>query len=322
MSLLRSRIFFLLAAVLAGLPAAAMSAVLALAPVARSNSLQVIDVATRNSTVLQATSCCAVQAGSVAADVANDRVFFLSNRSNGMDLYTFGYAASALVGSIAITSGRRVTHLNYDAPRSRLVGFVAEDAGGIDVATIDPGNGNVVLTGVLGPQCCTLRSGISAYTAGADRLYAVGRTTDQIGTGDALFVFSVDGGKLLNSYALGSESILQLVVDGSTVYALTYNNAGAATRPAVITFSPSLVLTPIGAGTSDCCFTLAGPAAIDHAHNTLVALTRSTTGAGSFFIRAFSLSDGSVTTGNSVPAMGLFEDNAVLFDRIFADSFE
>ena len=91
--------------------------------------------------------------------------------------------------------------------------------------------------------------------------------------------------KLLNSYALGSESILQLVVDGSTVYALAYNSASAATRPAV-TFSPGLALTPIGAGTSR-CFALAGPAAIDHAHNTLVALTRSTTGAGAFHPRLF-----------------------------------
>ena len=60
---------------------------LALAPTAHGNNLYVIDVATRNSTVLRATACCAVQAGSVAADVANDRVFFLSNRSDGMDLY-------------------------------------------------------------------------------------------------------------------------------------------------------------------------------------------------------------------------------------------
>jgi hypothetical protein len=300
-----------------------MSAVLALAPTARGNNLHVIDVATRNSTVLEATSCCAVQAGSVAADVANDRVFFLSNRSNGMDLYTFGYGASALVSSIAITSGRRVSHLNYDAQRSRLVGFVIEDAGGIDLATIDPVNGNVVVTGVLGPACCTLRSGVSAYAAASDRLYAVGRRPESSrGTGDVLLVFSVNAGTLLNSYALGSESILQLLIDGSTVYALSYNQTSTTTRPATITFSPGLVLTPIGPGTSSCCFALTGPAAIDHAHNTLVALTRSTASTGPFSIRAFSLSDGSMTTGNSMSAMGLFEDNAVLFDRIFADSFE
>lgn len=300
------------------LPAAAAAAVLALAP--HGKNLHVIDVATGNSTPLEAVSCCAVQAGSVAADVANDRVYFLSNRSDGADLYTFGYGVSASVHSIAITSGRRVSHLDYDPQRSRLVGFVAEDAGGIDVATVDPTSGNVVVTGALGPTCCTLRAGISAYNAGADLLYAVGRRSSD--SADQLLVFSASGGTLQNAYDPGDERIVQLVVDGSSVYALSYNQTGAVLRPALITFSPTLNVAPIGAGTSSCCFVLAGPAAIDHANNALVVLTRASAADGQFAIRAFSLTDGSVGIANAATAMGLFEDNAALFDRIFADSFE
>ncbi len=298
----------------------AAAAVLALAPTAHGNSIHVIDVATRNSTVLEAAACCAVEAGSVAADVAHHRVYFLSNRSGGADLYTFGYAATAVVSSIAITAGRRVSHLDYDPLRARLVGFVVEDAGGIDVATVDPVSGNVVVTGVLGPSCCTLRAGVSAYAASADRLYAVGRRSGDIT--DQLLVFSVGSGTLQAAYDLGSESVLELVADGGSLYALSYAQGSAVLRVASITFAPAFSLSPIGSGSSDCCYVLAGSAAIDHAKNTLDTLARSNSTSEPFAIRAFSLSSGNVTIGQTVPAMGLFEDTAVLFDRIFADSFE
>jgi hypothetical protein len=61
---------------------------------------------------------------------------------------------------------------------------------------------------------------------------------------------------------------------------------------------------------------------IDHATNRLTAVTRASSTSGPFVVRGFSLSSGAVTVGKTLTAMGLFEDSATLFDRIFADSFE
>lgn len=299
-------------------PAAA--AVLALSPTTQGNNLRVIDVTTRDYSLLEATSCCAVQAGTVAADVADHRVYFIANRSDGADLYAFGYGVGASLNTFPLTNGMRVTHMDYDAFQSRLVGFVAVDSGGIDTVTINPGNGNVVVTGALGPDCCTLRAGVSAYRASSGTLYAVGRRSSD--SNDQLLAFSVTNGTLVNAYDLGAENVVQLVVDGGALYALSYDKVDAVLRPAQITLWPTLTLTPIGTGTSDCCFVLAGPAVIDHANNALVTLTHSSATAAPFAIQSFSLSNGAATLGNAVSAMGLFEDSVELSDRIFADGFE
>lgn len=315
-----SRPGVLLGIVLAAGAAPASAAVLALAPVANANDLHIIDVATSNATLLEASSCCAVQAGAVAADTVDHRVLFLANDSSGAQLYRFGYGVGATLTSVPISPGVRVTHLAYDAAHARLVGFAAVGGGGVDVVTLDPGSGTVTVTGAPA-NCCVLRAGVVAYFGGAGVLYGVGRRSGD--TTDQLLAFSVDDGALQDAYDLGDEIVSQLVADGASLYALSYAQSTGLLRPALLTFAPAFALTPIGGGTSDCCFVLAGPAAIDHAAGALVASTRplGATGAN-FAIRAFSLSDGSVSTGNAVPAIGLFEDGAVLFDRIYADSFE
>jgi len=271
--------------------------------------------------VLEAASCCAVQVGSVTADVVNHRVLFLANHAGGSaDLYTFGYGISASIAAVPVSAGVRVTHIAYDAANARLVGFAAEDAGGIDVVTVAPATGTVVSIGALGPACCTLRAGVIAYQPATATLYGVGRRSTDLN--DQLLAFSAVTGLLQNAYDLGNERVAQLIADGSTLYALSYAQDTALLRPITLAFTPSFHVTPIGAGVSDCCFVLAGSAAIDHASNTLVALTRAISSSGPFAIRTFSLSTGAVSVRSTLAAMGLFEDTAVLFDRIFADSFE
>jgi len=295
--------------------------VLALAPTPRGGNLHVVDVATHNSTALEITSCCAVQAGSVAVDAGNHRVFFLANHAGGAaDLYTFGYGGVAAVNSVPTSSAEHVTHLVYDAANARLLGFAASAGGGTDVVRITPGTGTVVVAGALGPTCCTLRAGVIAYQPGTGTLYAVGRRSTD--TNDQLLTFASANGTLQNARDLGNERIAQLIVDGSTLYALSYAQDTKLLRPGTLTLAPSLQFNAIGAGTSDCCFVLAGSAAIDHANNALVALTRSSSISGPFAVRSFSLSTGNVVVGSTLQAMGLFEDSAVLFDRIFADGFE
>jgi hypothetical protein len=310
---------YFLAIVLALAGAQTNAAVLALAPTAKGN-LHVVDTSSGNSTVLETVSCCAVQTGSVAADTINHRVFFIANRSDGADLFAFAYGASPSLTSHPVSLGQRVTHLAYDAANARLVGLAVTDAGAVDVIALSPTTGTVTVIGTLGASCCTLRAGVGAYAAASGIFYAVGKRA--IDTNDQLLAISVATATLANAYDIGDERVGQLVVDGSTLYALSYSQSGAVMRPGTFTFAPTFAFHPIGAGTSDCCFVLAGSAAIDHAANRLTALTRSSSASGSFVIRSFSLSSGAVTVGKALTAMGLFEDSATLFDRIFADSFE
>jgi hypothetical protein len=293
------------------------AAVLALAPTAKGN-LHVTDTASGNSTVLETVSCCAVQAGTVAADTVNHRVFFVANRSNGADLYAIAYGASASLTSHPLSNGQRVTNLIYDTAHSRLVGLAVTDARALDVITVAPNTGTVTVTGTLGASCCSLRAGVGAYSAASGIFYAVGKRTGD--TNDHLLAITVATSTLANAYDLSSERVGQLVVDGAMLYALS--TSGTVMRPGVFSFAPTFAFTPIGPGTSDCCFVLAGSATIDHATNRLAALSRASSTSGPFVVRAFSLSSGAVTLGKAITAMGLFEDSATLFDRIFANAFE
>jgi YD repeat-containing protein len=310
------RYAFALAAILAC--GNAVAAVLALAP--HGANLRVIDVASGNATVLEAPACCAVQTGTVAADAANDRVFFVANATSGPQLYTFRYGVTGSISSAAIMPELRVSHLDYDAAHARLVGFAASDDGGIEIIRIATASAALSVTGALGPDCCVLRSGISAYVAAGDLLYAIGRRSTD--TSDRLLAFSASGGTLQNAYDPAGARIVQLIADGSSLYALVYDEAAVTLRAAAITFAPSFTITTIGSGASNCCFVLAGPAAIDHANGAVVTLARSSSLAAASAIESFSLTTGNPTAGSTVGVFGLFEDNVALFDRIFANGFE
>lgn len=301
-----------------GVPATA--AVLALAPTATGDALHVVDVQTLNATLQEAASCCAVQVGSVTADTANQRVFFVANSAAGADLYAFSYGASMAITSVPISAGMRISQLSYDRFRSRLVAVITDAAGGIALATVDPATGNVVVIADLGPNCCTLREGVAAYLPRFNKLYAVGRRSGD--SEDQLLAFDLSTGTLAQNTALGALQVAQLVADGNTLYALSYDPAVDSLALDLVSTDPTLGITPIGSAVNKCCFALAGPATIDHANNTLVALVRPTAGSTQFAIMTFSLNSGAFTQGNSVPAMGLFEDTATLSDRIFYDGFE
>jgi len=315
---LGSRIAALALFALAAATNHALASVLALSPVGTDNTY-VVNVDTHDAVLLQIPHCCAVQSGSVAADTLNHRVFFIANDGGFAALYIYTYGVPSSVDSIGLGSGQRVSHMVYDPLHQRLAAIIADDSGGIELATLARASG-VVVTGVLGPDCCQLRAGVAAYDAVADIFYAVGRRSTD--SADQLFAFSIANGTLLAAYPLGSESVSALALDGGLLYALSYDAATDALRAATITFTPGFALTPIGSGAAGCCFVLAGSIALDHTRNALVALTRASTSAEAFAIRAFSLTDGTVMQGNALNVNGLFEDSVTLSDRIFADDFE
>lgn len=306
---------------LATLPSAASAVILAVTPNAQGD-LHVVDVNSLNSSVAQSANCCAVQTGTVSAQAASDRVYFIANDNGVARLYTFEYGMSGTVASVAISAGYRISHMAYDSLRQRLVALLSADDDTTQLATLDPASGNVTVTGAPGSGCCMLRSGVIAYAASSDLLYAVGRRSTD--TSDQLFAFAVTTGTLQAAYPLGTATIAQLLYDSGNLYALSYDATADTLQPARISFSPGFALNTIGTGNSGCCFVLAGSMAFDPANNALVAVTRSSaTPASPFVIRSFSLGDGSATIGNPLTANGLFYDRyANLVDRIFADGFE
>lgn len=303
-----------------GTPSLALAAVLALTPNVHGD-VHVIDTESLYSSIAQAADCCAVQAGSVAARPGNDRVYFIAN-DGVAQLFALDYGLPGSVASIGIGGGNRISHMAYDALRQRLVALLVADNGTTSVGALDPASGIVTITGVLDPDCCVLRSGVVAYSANADLLYAIGRRSAD--STDQLFAFAVTTGTLQAAYPLGTAVVAQLLFDNGTLYALAYDPPTDTLRPATITFAPGFALNTIGTGSSGCCYVLAGSMARDGEHKTLVAITRaSSASAAPFAIRSFSLANGSATIGNALTANGLFYDgNASLLDRIFADGFE
>jgi len=312
---------FLLRLVAPGLLAGAHGAfasVLALAPTSHGG-VHVIDVASGDGSVLQVANCCAVQAGSVAADTASHRVYFLANRVGGVDLHAFGYAANGSDSVLALNAPVRLSHLAFDAPNHRLVGLGVGDDGSVDVLTIDTATGNVTVTGTAAAGCCTLRAGVVAYQATSGLLFALGRRSGD--SNDQLLAFAVASGGLQQAYDLGTERVVQLVADGTELYGLSNAIGSDVQRIGHFTFAPTFAFTPYSGGASACCFALAGSAAIDHANSVLVALTRADSAAATFQPRAFAAS-GTPTVGSALTAFGLFEDDVRLLDRIFADGFD
>jgi hypothetical protein len=297
------------------------AAVLALAPTDDGDAVHVVDTQTLNATLQQADACCAVQVGSVTADTVNHRVFFVSNNDDGSaDLYAFSYDASMAISSVPITAGARISQLHYDSVRGRLVAVISNDDDSISIGEVNPATGTVTTLSLLGPDCCKLRAGVAAYDPGANMLYAVGRRSSD--TDDQILAFSGATGALTQNGSTGGLQVSQLIVDSGSIYALNHHPLTNTMALELVTTSPGIAITPVGSDFVECCFASTGAATIDHVNNAFVALVRSTTSAAPFALMSFSLSSGVATSGNIVPAMGLFEDTAVLSDRIFADGFD
>jgi len=297
----------------------AQAAVLALTPTASGDALHVVDVQTLNATTQEAASCCAVQTGTVTADPDDHVLFFVANDSSGPLLYSFSYGSSTTIASVPISSGTRISQMNFDQLREQLVALVSDDNGGTDIANVDPGTGTVTTIAALGPDCCVLRQGVAAYLPLTRTLYAVGRrSTDST---DQLLAFDMADGVLAQNADLGTLRVSQLATDGISLYALVYTpSTDDLTLDQVST--ANLGFTQIGNVASGCCFALTGPATIDVASNSFNALLRSSDGSNLSTVTSFSLNDGTMTQGNAIQAMGLFDDTAALSDRIFADGFE
>jgi hypothetical protein len=315
----------LLATLLSLVPfASSRAGVLLLAHDEGSQQLRIDDQGTRSAVSLSSNGI-GVQAGSVAADAAANRVFFVVNAAASQTLYSLGYGSGGGVEQASLPATSRITHLEWDPSGSaRLVGM-AIDTTSESPALFEFRAGAITSLGMPSPDEFRFRTGVSAFRAGDDSLFLVGRQGAE--TQDRLFRFVLGPTPTVSSALLDPDlDLLELATAANgEVFGLAHSRLSGTTRLALV--DATLAVTLRGAGTPDCCYVLAGSTAIDSTGPTLVALGSPHTDevAGESRLWRFDLATGSVLdTVTAVSSVGLFHDTSGVLPGgdVFADGFE
>jgi hypothetical protein len=266
-------------------------------------------------------SCCAIPSGATTYDAANNRAYFVRQSGVNASIVTYNYIAGTF-REVAVSAGFRVTHLEWDAVGARLFALAIDSATeALVMAQINPVSGTLTVRATMTAPCCVLRSGVSALTtSGGTRMFAVGMAggAEQI----LIFNFDTNTGPATATIPAGF-SIAELVVhpQSGALFGLAHDSSAESTRLITVGTSAPFTVTPIGAGASDCCFVLAGPAAIDAAGNRLVALGAAF-GATATSVRSYNLATGVPSNGIGLTGFALFEDTGISTGVLFSDGFE
>jgi len=280
-------------------------------------------------------SCCAVQSGAVAAQVATSRVWFVENQGDTQTLHALSYVAATPPGPFPLDPNFRITHLQFDAAKKRLVGLALHKIAGMD-DTVE--SVTVSITGVVSSlgtptsgdaSVTALRTGVSAFAPATSSLYALGTLKGGAGgaTQDLLrFSFATTSTAPAETWPLDPavDSVVALAVHpvSGTLFGLSYHSASTTTRLVRLDFSSGLTVVPIGSGVSGGLSIEAGSVTIDPAANTLVALVRDPNGASPLQVERFDLASGAATAGAALTGVGLWYGPGTSFDLIFANGFE
>lgn len=309
-------------ALLFSLPTLARADIYALNHDAADNAMTISETVTGNVTKERVPSCCVIANGTPTFDTVGNRAFFIATAGASAEVVTFNYV-SGISARAPLSSGYRVTHMEYDASGNRLLAL-ARDAlsDQLLMATIVPSTGTVTVRQVLSAPCCTLRTGVSALTTSSGlRMLVVG--TNATAQEQVLeFNFTSNTGPIASNIPAGLQ-VAELAVHpvSGIVFGLGYSSATQLSHPIQLGAAPGYVISTIGPGTANCCFALAGAAAIDRINNQLVIV-----GLGSAVntsaVHRFSLSTGVYQTGVGLTANALFEDTGLVTDYIFANGFD
>jgi len=211
-----------------------------------------------------------IQVGSVTADIAGHRVFFIGNAGAAQALYELRYATTQTAMPQALPGALRITHLEWDASTTpRLVG-VAIDTVTDNARLVTVSGTTVADLGMPAADCCVFRAGVSAFRAADDSLYLVGRRdTDVV---DQIFRFGLTPPALVEAAAVPADlSILELAIDASgQLIGLAYSATADVTK--AFTTNAALTIDMLGSGLEDCCFANAGMVALDAAAHRLHVL--------------------------------------------------
>lgn len=282
-----------------------------------------------------------IGSGTVAADAAHDLLYVAANPDPAgatppatASLIVGSYsAATAPALSLAAPAGYYFAAVVFDAPRSSLIGALADPTGALatQVFTAETVNG-----AGLGPLkindtasgCCRLASGIAAWRSGVQELFLVGRRAGD--TEDQLLRFDLAGGIALpDAYPIAGESVVALAVDplDDSLYGVARTAMGVThlVRITYGTAGNAATLSAIGSTPAACCYVALGAATVDvdNSGRALFALTRAADAPAAMQLTRFDLVSGANTVVNTaVEGYALWTDAAATLDRIFADDFE
>jgi hypothetical protein len=279
--------------------------------------------------------CCAIQSGSVAAQVALSRVWFVENQGDTQTLHALSYGAATAPGPYPLDPNFRITHWQFDAAKKRFIGLALHKIRGMDdtlesVTVSITGDVSSLGTPASGEAAVTaVRAGISAYAPVTSSLYAIGTLQGGVnGPAQKLLRFSFASATTapVESWPLdpAAESVVALAVHptNGTLYGLSYQAATTTTHLVRLDFPGGLTLISIGSGVSGGLSIEAGSVVIDPAANSLVALGRDANAATPLRVERFDLTSGNLTPGAVLSGVGLFYAPGIVFDSIFANGFE
>jgi len=280
-------------------------------------------------------SCCDIQSGSVSAQSATSLAWFVENQGDTQTLHALSYGVSPAPGPFPLAANYRITHLQFDAAKTRFNGLALHKISGMDdtVESVRVSTTGVVSslgTPASGDATVTaLRAGIGAYAPATSSLYALGTLKGGVsGPTQNLLRFSFASASTapVETWLLDPavESVVALAVHpvSGKLYGVSYQAASTTTHLVLFDFSASLTVTPIGSGVSDGLSIEAGSVAIDPVSNSLVALARDSSGATALHVERFDLTSGAATAGTGLSGVGLWYAPGAAFDLIFANGFE
>lgn len=266
--------------------------------------------------------CCGIAVGASARDAAGNRHWLGTfSAADGTRLHAVD--ASGQTTPLSFDSSERIEAMAYDAPRQELLTLVRRsDADGLRIHRYGAGSGQLIASADVSGTCCQLRSGVSTWSNNLRAFVAAGRSAPDQAV--ALLVIHHDG--LVDAHL----SLLAATTTVLAVHPATQVLYGLQTpdesMPTTTLFQIALgagvaTYSAIGAGEADCCFVLAGPAAIANGKLQVYARPLSSTDAA---LHQFDLGTGAVMVLPTVaPAAALHDDATVpVLVVLFRDGFE
>ena len=276
--------------------------------------------ATGEDTAYRVADCCVIANGSATFDTLGNRAFFIAQTAAGAELVSFNYLSGAQ-SRLPLSGPYRVTHMEYDPASGQLLALARDTVDErVVMVGIQPLTGQISLRASLAEPCCELKTGVSVLLPGSPtRVLAVGRS----GGEESLLSFDFSAGTGPSAIALPAKlRVAELAVHPASalLFGVGFNEDTGLSHAIAFGAGPGFTPTLIGAGSNDCCFVLAGSAAIDRMGNSLAVLGQGSGGAPR--VQRFSLFDGSRSEGIELQAHALLEDFGVRFGGLFADGFE
>ena len=232
---------------------------------AEKDELATIDPATGAATLIGSSidDCCKVS-GASTLGAGSGVMYFVATKfsETAPRLFALSTTTGAILSSPAIPDTIYLDFIEYDSSTSRLLGFIYDIATETEkLVTINPATAAVTPIGAGISQCCNITmSTAPALNRAGGIIYLIG--TKFAESSPRLFGFNTQTGAVPSEPAISSSISLDFIeYDSSTSRLLGFVYDDVAETEKLATINPTTaVVTPIGAGISQCCRVSTAPA--------------------------------------------------------------